>query len=167
LLVRTTPENMEAFMEIRKIHPEEINEVVRMWKEFVDNQYQYDDFFVRSPEGMIHLKNKLHEYQKDDHYLLIGAFNGSEVAGYILAQVSEHPPFFNNKRFCNVRHVFVKEKYRNQKYGENMMLYTKNWALSKGIKRLELLVAANNDRAIRFYHNMGFKDFCKVLSLEI
>lgn len=154
-------------MEIRRIQPEEVNTVVQMWVDFVDDQFQYDDFFIRSPEGQLNLKNKLHEYLRDVNYLIAGAFVGAEMVGYILAQVSEHPPFFERRQFCNLRHLFVREEYRNKNYGAELIRFTKEWAKQKGLNRIELLVAAKNERAIRFYHNHGFKNFCMVLSHDL
>ena len=154
-------------MEIRAVQPEEINTIVDMWVDFVDDQYQYDDFFIRNPEGKINLKNKLHHYVKDDDYLLIGAIKDNKIAGYVLAQVSEHPPFFETSKFCNIRHVFLKPEYRNKKYGTKLMQYTIEWAKEKGVERAELLVAAKNEDAIRFYRNLGFNDFCLVMTKNL
>ena len=154
-------------MEIRRIQPEDINSVVEMWVEFMDDQHQYDDFFERSPEGEIRLKDRLHEYLRDVNYLLAGAFYGTELAGYVLAQISDHPPFFRRTQFCNLRHLYIKETYRNQQYGKALVEFTKEWSRQKGIHRIELLVAAKNKNAISFYYDQGFDDFCLLLAQEI
>ena len=151
-------------MEIRRILSEEINTIVKMWVDFVADQRQYDDFFVTSTEGQLKLKNKLHEYLKDDDYLLIGAFEENELTGYLLAQISEHPPFFENTRFCNLRHIYIVENHRDKGYGSKLVNYAKEWAIQKGINRIELLVAASNKKAIQFYYNHGFNDFCFLLA---
>ena len=154
-------------MEIRRIFSEEINEVVKLWTALVNDQFQYDPFFVTDSEGQLNLKNRLHTYVKDNNYLITGAFHEAELVGYALAQISEHPPFFKVSRYCNLRHVFVKENYRNIGIGNNLVKYIKEWAKQKGVNRIELLVASENIDAIRFYHNHGFNNFGLVLTQNL
>ncbi len=154
-------------MDIRKVKHSELNDVVDMWKELADDQFQYDNFFVRSPHGHINMKNQMKGYLKDNNCLLLGSFLNEKMIGYALAQISEYPPYFENTRYCNLRHIFVKPSYRNIKYGAQIVQYVKNWAKEKGVKRIELLVASKNDNAIRFYRNLGFYDFIKQMAFDI
>src|SRR6056297_351932 len=147
-------------MEIRSVNREELDKVVQLWIELVKNQRQYDRFFQLISDGPENMKTRLKGYIDEENFLLPVVIVEKRIVGYALAQITAYPPFFETDTLCEIRHMFIKEPYRNKKYGTRLLEYIKSWTQEKGVERMELLVASNNEQAIKFYRSLGFNNFC-------
>ncbi len=154
-------------MEIRPIKTEEISLVAAMWKTFAEDQFQYSSFFQRSPDWQRHLEQAFRNGLPDPDFLLAGAFCDSQLTGYVFAQVIEYPAFLEETRHCNIRHLYVEDGHRNNKYGEQPLSRATNWSKNKGVNRIEVLVASGNEKACRFYNRHGFEEHIKHLFIQV
>ncbi len=93
-------------------------------------------------------------YLEADNCLFLVA----EAAGQIVGTLS-----LDGGRFRSVRHVVnlgisVEKNHRNRGVGQALLAEAIAWAERSGfIKRIELIVAVRNDRAIRLYQRLGFE----------
>ena len=56
-----------------------------------------------------------------------------------------------------IDHLFVSEKYQNQRYGKKLLFFGINRLQQAGINQITLYVADLNNIAIQLYLNNGFK----------
>jgi GNAT superfamily N-acetyltransferase len=147
-------------MEIRPVNRQEIDKILQLWIELVKNQRQYDRFFELRTNGPEEMKKRLQEYVEDECFLIPAVVINDKIVGYALAQITAYPPFFKTDTLCEIRHMFIKEPFRNKKHGTRLLEYIKSWTHEKGVRRMELLVAADNEQAIKFYRSLGFGNFC-------
>ena len=89
----------------------------------------------------------------DENNLFFAAVDGSEIIGYISAQMG------NVKREQHSAYIVVgiREKYRNQGIGTEFFKKLHEWALEKRIVRLGLTVICTNEAALNLYKKSGFE----------
>lgn len=75
-----------------------------------------------------------------------------EIAGCLTAEVHRHPQL---KHSCDFG-VGVLAKYRSQNVGSQLIAQLVAWARSKDLRRVELAVFGNNQKAISLYRRLGF-----------
>ena len=54
--------------------------------------------------------------------------------------------------------MFVKEKYRAYGIGSKLMNAFVEWCKTQNAKRIMVTASSKNERTIKFYNKMGFKD---------
>ncbi len=57
-----------------------------------------------------------------------------------------------------IEDLVVKEKYRCQGLGKELLSAIEGWALAQGVRRLQLLTDRNNTLALNFYKRMSWKN---------
>lgn len=89
----------------------------------------------------------------DGNDLCFLAVDGSEIIGYITAQIG------NVKREKHSAYIVVgiREKYRNQGIGTEFFKKLNEWAEEKKLVRLELTVLCTNKIALNLYKKNGFE----------
>lgn len=55
-----------------------------------------------------------------------------------------------------IEDVVIMENYRCQGIGRRLLAAISKWAVSKGVKRLDLLADQRNQAALNFYHELGW-----------
>jgi len=60
--------------------------------------------------------------------------------------------------FLVVHRLGVKEEYWNKKIGKDLMLFTENLVIEKGLKSIRLDTYSGNPKAMEFYRILGYKE---------
>ncbi len=81
------------------------------------------------------------------------ALDNDEIIGYVIA-VREH---FIRTRHVAVVVIGILEEYCSKGIGHMLLKNIINWAKINGVKRLELNVITENERAVNLYKKCGFK----------
>lgn len=76
----------------------------------------------------------------------------TEIAGFIGCRQNTRI----RDRHCAYLVLGIKQKYTGQGWGGKLLFEAENWAISRGLHRLELSVMANNEFAIKLYERFGF-----------
>ena len=83
-----------------------------------------------------------------------GAFEKDELCGFIWAY--RHP--FREEERMYVSEIRVKEEFRNQGIGTELLRLVEDKAKETGIKAMYLHAEANNTNGLRLYKRLGFKE---------
>lgn len=154
-------------MEIIKADAKHVEEIVKLWIEFMDFHENLDSIFARSKDGSRNFKSYLEkEIENEDSYVAVAIRKGL-IVGYLLAKKSEKPPVFKKTIYCLISDIAVKEQFRHQGIGMKLLKTCIVWAKEKGIDRIELMVVPSNKIAYSFYEQIGFRDYTHTLQLEI
>ena len=82
-----------------------------------------------------------------------GAFEGSEIIGYIWA----YPHSFREEKRMYISECTVKEGYRNNGIGKAMISLVEQRAKESGFPAIYLHAEAGSMDAVRFYESAGYK----------
>lgn len=98
------------------------------------------------------LKNRL---QTNTFLLAIIEDEDFTYAGYIMSEIINDE--YSRKPLAHLRELFILQKYRQKGYGTALMKFHDNWAKSLNSFTTILYVQFENQYAIHFYENLGFK----------
>ena len=94
----------------------------------------------------------LRELAKDPSAWLSVADCGGQIAGYCLG--FDHFPLFANGRVAWVEELMVRDAWRRQRIGGQLMAAFEDWARSRN----SALVALATRRAAAFYSRLGYEE---------
>lgn len=105
----------------------------------------------------------------NENAVILCAEDAGRIIGTAHVSVKESPdiPVMVRRRFAVIENVVVREGFRHMGVGRALMAHAHNWALSKGVSRVELNVWAFNKDAIRLYEKLGYEVVSSRMAKEI
>lgn len=76
-------------------------------------------------------------------------------------------PFMYERDFLDVDEFGVDEAFRRQGVASELMAFVRDWAGSRGFRRLELNMWEFNQGALAFYEEMGFATYRRYLVMDL
>lgn len=146
-------------LRIRKARQCDTEDIVELWKEFMDFHKQHDAHFSRSRKGHLQFKDFVSKKISARSALVLVAQMDRRVVGYVIASIDAYPPVFVDKRYGAIYDLMVDAGFRHRGIGRRLFSETRKWFRKKGIKRMELSVAVSNRLAVRFWNRVGFKTY--------
>jgi ribosomal protein S18 acetylase RimI-like enzyme len=144
--------------EIREATRNDLDEIVELWKEFMDFHRRRDSFFTRSHDGHAKFRNFVTENIDNPDWLVVVALEAERPIGYCMATVMDYPPVFELQQHGFIQDVAVTEVARRHGVASSLFEHAENWLRRRGVRRIELNVAAANEVSQGFWRRMGFKD---------
>lgn len=89
---------------------------------------------------------------------------GDDAVGYLVGRLREGGGT-RPLRLADLESMYVQERFRSQGVGAHLVARFLGWAGQHGADRAAVQAYAANERAIGFYHRIGFRPM--VLSLEL
>jgi ribosomal protein S18 acetylase RimI-like enzyme len=82
----------------------------------------------------------------------------AEVVGMVAALLQEEKnnPMLQDRRYCYVDTIAVKESYRRQGIGRSLMLALEEWSNEQGAREIRFTVWQFNTGARIFYEELGY-----------
>jgi len=96
--------------------------------------------------------NDMLRFLNDGSAILIGAFKGAAIVGFLWAYRRE---VFGEQRL-HVGHIIVSSMERSGGIGTRLLNSLEVIAGEKGIRKLELMTTAANEKTMKFYKSNGF-----------
>lgn len=149
---------MATEVEVREATQADLSEIVELWKEFMDFHRQRDPFFTRARDGHRAFRNFVKENIENSDWLVSVAIEADRQVGYCMATVLEYPPVFETQRHGFIQDVAVTEIARRHGVASALFAHAESWLRKRGVRRIELNVAATNEVSQAFWRKMGFKD---------
>jgi ribosomal protein S18 acetylase RimI-like enzyme len=149
-----TPKVMKA----RRYH---IPEIVRLWQEFMRYHIDMVPDFTISKNAPREFGRYLEEILGSRKHRLLVAVIDDALIGYALLSINKRPPIFRKPRYGMISDAYVSEKYRNRGTGTLLMHEALIWFKKKGVTRIELIVASENDIGCAFWKREGFIEHSK------
>ncbi len=100
-------------------------------------------------------KQKLEKIMKNEPESVKVALLNDEIVGWLWLRTEKDRN--TNERFGYVKSIIVKPRHRHQGFGRKLMEAVENYFLGKGIRRIDLIVAATNYEATLFFEEIGFE----------
>jgi ribosomal protein S18 acetylase RimI-like enzyme len=100
-----------------------------------------------------------------DHEAVFFLDSGGSRIGYAIFQREEDALFFARRRVF-LRHFFISRRHRRKGIGTQAFRALRE-ELWKGANRIDLHVLIENQRAVDFWHSLGFMEYQFGMTLEI
>ena len=112
------------------------------------------------------LKDRITDWLRlGDHEAVFFLDSKGSRIGYAIFQREEDALFFARRRVF-LRHFFISRSHRRKGIGTQAFRALKE-ELWKGADRIDLHVLIENQRAVDFWHSLGFKEYQFGMTLEI
>lgn len=147
-------------MQIRFMTESDIPQTFELMKELAVFEHYIDGFAI-TPEIV---KEKGIDKNPPDFYCLVADDNGT-IAGMLVYYFL--PYTAQNRPAIYMKELYVDEKFRNQKVGEQLMLELKNQAKAHNCQTIKWTVAPWNDRGMKFYERLGAKQNTEWVNYEL
>lgn len=144
-------------MKIRKAVSSDFSQIQRLNKELFKFEEQFGhEYNLNWPyqeEGIKYFER----IQSSDKAIVYVAEENSTIIGYIIAFVYTFS-YRKTNPICEIENMFTEERYRNKGIGKSLIFEVRKEARKKNVKRLRVGAIVQNEKAINFYRNNGFKD---------
>ncbi|MGA9853519.1 MAG: GNAT family N-acetyltransferase [Gammaproteobacteria bacterium] len=100
-------------------------------------------------------RDKIKALQESDRGLYVVAEQGSEIVGHVLL---DPMPLTANSHICTLT-IVVYPAWQGRGIGKQLLTHAIRWAQNnRHIEKIELMVRVGNERAIKLYRSLGFKE---------
>ena len=144
-------------MKIVELQHSEINQIKPLWKLLNNTHYEnsnnWKEFF--SNQTFEQRFEKLEEY---DFSLTLAAKFDGEIIAFCFSVA--------NQSSGEIASIFVREEFRNQSLGQELVIRSIAWMKSLNITKIIAGVVEGNEGVLRFYEKSGFKKSATILKLS-
>lgn len=154
-------------VEVSEPGESQIPGIMEIWKEFIDLHAMLDPYYQRCEGCEQGMTDFIRLCLRDEDKLILVAKNGSEIIGYVIAEVVTRPPCFITSEYGSIVDLAVKEEHRRKGAGEALYSEALGWMRAKAVKRIELKVSVSNDGADAFWHKQGYREHLHMLYRDL
>ncbi|MBN1390680.1 MAG: GNAT family N-acetyltransferase [Candidatus Thermoplasmatota archaeon] len=158
---------------IRKARLQEADELVELWKRFMEQQRglgraDVGDMLPRMRGNARDIvKGYFSRSIRSRHGLVLVLEDYGVIQGYMLSRIQKNIPVFKEDYIGYISDLYIKEGYRGEGVSTKMWKITLDWFQSKGISDISIRVLAYNDLAYNVYRSWGFRDYLKELRIYL
>lgn len=143
---------------IRRGRRDDAAEAARLWMQSAEEHTAHDAIYSTSKEAEKMMRRFLADLTNSSHSFLFVALCEERMIGFISGELREGSPTFGTKTWAAVDDVYVTPDHRSLGVGRALLDHCKSWARDKGADGVSLQVAAANERARKFYKELGFRE---------
>ena len=144
-----------------------LDDVISLWHELMQFHTELDQSFTAHPTAELAYRTYATEHINDDHGKLWIAYVRDTAIGYVMAQVQQLPPVFLLDRCILLQDLLVVPQYRRMGVGRALTRKVIDWSSGIGENLVQLHVASNNQAGIKFWEEMGFHEYIKLMRLDL
>ena len=152
-------------VEIRPLKKDEVEELLGLWKEFMNDPSAIDEPIPTHDENLRRQREFVEKLMGEDPGQVLVAYDGKELVGYVMFQNEIKPPLEVAHKVGYVMDLYVKPSHRRQGVGEQLLRSCLDRIRSKGVTHIQLRVWNANETAIALYRKLGFKDRMMTMQL--
>lgn len=154
---------------VRPVEPRDEAAVARLWQMLTDYHVEIDSRLPGATPGAAQrYAARMIERRDDPHTRALVAEVNGQVVGYILGAVIDlHPDLFAHVDAGFIADIFVDPDYRQRGIARWLVDRMNDWFARRGVRHVELQVAAANQDGIEFWESMGGKVVMHRMRIEI
>tara|TARA_R110000850_G_scaffold9543_5_gene35085 strand:- start:6511 stop:6981 length:471 start_codon:yes stop_codon:yes gene_type:complete len=143
-------------IEIRLANPDELASLLAMFEKMYEHFHVANGFTTLAEGGF---ERWMHGYERscDVSRVVLVAYSDSKPCGFIEGQIRLASPTAIAEKTGHVAHLFVEQRHRRSKVGQQLFTTLSDWFASKRIRRESLEVVCNNMEGSEFWVSVGFK----------
>lgn len=147
-------------MEIRKIHPGEINDIMLLFQQYADEATSaMPEMADEIDYGA--LSNTVREWSIQHHMCFLAAFEGEHPIGFIGGGITKQP--WSVKYSAHISLIFLSEKHRSMENFKSLVSKFEEWArIAQATKITAGDIGINIERSSKLYKYLGFTECLSV-----
>jgi GNAT superfamily N-acetyltransferase len=146
-------------MKIIRAEKKHIDQIVELWKEMADfHADRICEFYRRTKKAHLNYRKHVSGALKNRNAKIFVALEDGKVLGYTLAFISKYPPVLKLKKHGFIADMAVTKVLRRKGTGKKLLERVMKWFRERGMKKVELGVAAGNPAGYPFWKKHGFKE---------
>ncbi|MDA3836955.1 MAG: GNAT family N-acetyltransferase [Nanoarchaeota archaeon] len=102
----------------------------------------------------------------DEGFVFVALVN-NEIVGYLCGGLTKAEEYRKLPVVAELENTFVLEKFRSSGIGGKMYAKFIEWCKAKNVGKVRVEATAQNELAINFYRNNGFRDYTLVLESDL
>ncbi len=138
----------------------------RLWVMSAEEHTAYDTVYTTAPNAEKTMRRFLDDLSTSGYSCLFVAEVAGDIVGFASGELREGSSAFDARTWAAVEDVYVLPKLRSRGIGRALLAACRNWAQDKGANGITLQVAAKNERARKFYDELGFREISVYKILE-
>ena len=120
--------------------------------------------WTRSHNGQRYLK---HRITRSDGFVEVVENSKKDLVAYLVGAIVKRPPYRIKANYAELESIIVEPAYRGANLGTKLVSDFISWCRQNKIDYVSLLVASQNDSAIKFYKKTGFKEYDLTMRLKL
>lgn len=152
---------------IRNANIEDLNSILKLNSDLFNKEYdEYDKSLNLNwvkDEGGIYFLDKINN---PNSFLQVAEMEGM-IIGYICGSILEPQTYRQNMKYAELENMFIDENFRGKGIGKTLVKNFIDWCRSFDVKNLSVTASVLNVDGIKFYKNLGFKDYDLTLDMSI
>lgn len=164
--LRQSPEPAAPFT-IREARRQDVGAIVALWKEMMAFHEAYDARFRFAADAPKDFQNHLTATLRSRAACVLVAQATDRVIGYIMGEIQTRKPIYPAGKYAFISDICVTEEYRRSGVGRALVQSLMEWFQQQGVTAVELFVAEANPVSLAFWQAMGFKDYLRMLRLDL
>jgi len=103
---------------------------------------------------------------KDDGCVLVATSN-NEIVGYLCGGIIKAEKYRNLPTVAELENTLILKEFRSKGIGKQLYEKFIAWCKTKNVGKIRVEASAQNELAIKFYRNNGFKDYTLILESDL
>jgi len=155
-------------VKIKFATPENLKDIQKLNLLLFEKEYEEYDKLLNldwtfGAEGSNFFKDKI---SRDNGCVLIAEVD-NKIVGYLAGGLNKAESYRNLPLVAELDNTFILEDYRNLGIGSQLHKKFIEWCKSKDVKLVRVQASIQNEQAISFYREKGFKDYTLILESKI
>ena len=151
---------------VRRARIEDLDQIVRLWREMWDYHVPFDPRFRATPAAESVMAGWIEENTGNERSaVLVAEERPGTVEGYCLAMILENPPVLPHQFYGYVSEISVRDKRHGT--GSELLRAAHAWFREKQLPYVEVNVSVRNPAARAFWRRHGYGEFLERLRTEL
>jgi len=155
------------FMEthIRKATVGDINDILVLNSLLFEEDREYDKTLDMTWTRKRGMKYFLDRITRRDKCALV-AVNGIKIVGYLVGGLCDSASYRLSVVSAELENMLVLEDFRGKGVGKKLVEEFLSWCKTNNVANISVTASAVNNRGIKFYKSLGFKDYNLTLEMS-
>ncbi len=153
-------------MHVRRAGPQDLDAIVRLWREMWDYHTPLDPRFQATPAADGVMRAWIEDHLGAERSaVLVAEPDSGGIEGYCLALILENPPVVPWQFYGYISEISVRPRRRG--IGTRLLEAAHAWFREKGVPYVEVNVSERNEASRRFWRKNGYGEFLERLRREL
>lgn len=153
-------------MRIRRGRPEDVDQVVRLWRRMWDEHASRDPRFQATPAAETVMARWYRDHlENEDSALWVAEGEPGTLEGYCLAVILRNPPVVPWPCYGFIAEISV--RLRGRGIGGRLLEAAHGWLRERGVPYVEVQVSVRQEAARRFWRRHGYTEFLERLRRDL
>jgi|GEM_PF-1408250 len=166
---RDSDQWQETGITFRLAEKADLDNLVRLHRELFELLRELRPVYYRRGQRSAHRARKyfLNALSCPEWGVYLAEDAGHRAVGFLVLFLYHRPGLVGGGVEAHIDDIYVVPTYRQQGVGEALLEMATIWAKAMGAERLTLWVESNNETAQAFYRHRGFREYEKLMALEL